>query len=279
MDRLRFFVKIFVRSIPLLFCSAVLAFGLTGCYDKGMPGPYWKSAKEDVYKSALQIINKHEADLKRGLKWHVFLRGNPRIKHLALTFDDGPHPQYTPALLKILEHYHVKATFFLVGEVAEAHPDLVGAEVAAGHCIANHTYHHVKLTRVPPDMVVTEIKACGEVLKAITGKAPRFFRPPGGDYNDQVLEVAEALGYDTILWTDDPGDYASPGAKNIEGYIFAKVSNGGIILIHDGIQQTIDALPKILDYLQDRGFEFVTIDEMVQEKNKRPPESEARSAH
>ncbi|MFH0800833.1 MAG: polysaccharide deacetylase family protein [bacterium] len=125
------------------------------------------------------------------MKWHVILRGIPGIKHLALTFDDGPHPQYTPALLKILEHYHVKATFFLVGEVAEAHPDLVRAEAAAGHCIANHTYRHVKLTRVPPDMVATEIKACGEVLKAITGKAPRFFRPPGGDYNDQVLEVAE----------------------------------------------------------------------------------------
>jgi peptidoglycan/xylan/chitin deacetylase (PgdA/CDA1 family) len=262
-------MKTLVRNISLLFCSAIMASWFAGCHGRGMSDAYWKSAREDVYKSADQILNKHEADLKKGLKRHVFLRGKPGKKHLALTFDDGPHPQYTRAILEILDRYKAKATFFLVGELAEAHPDLVRAEAAAGHCIANHTYHHVNLTRVPPDMVATEIMACGKVLKAITGEAPRFFRPPGGNYDDHVLEVAEALGYDTVLWTDDPGDYASPGTRNIEGYIFENISDGGIILIHDGIQQTIDALPRILDYLQDRGFEFVAIDEMVREKNEK----------
>jgi peptidoglycan/xylan/chitin deacetylase (PgdA/CDA1 family) len=99
-------------------------------------------------------------------------------------------------------------------------------------------------------------------VKSITGEAPRFCRPPGGDYDVVVMRAAEAQGLTTVLWTDDPGDYASPGDAKIETRVLDHIGNGGIILIHDGVQQTVDVLPQIVEHLKRRGFRFVTVAEM-----------------
>ncbi|HEY3416089.1 MAG TPA: polysaccharide deacetylase family protein [Armatimonadota bacterium] len=225
--------------------------------------PYWEHAKLEVDRSVLELIAQHQAELARGTRYHKFMHGDTGKKWIALTFDDGPHPKFTPRILALLKQYHAKATFFVVGEMAEKYPDLVRAEIAAGHSVGNHTYHHVNLTKILEGDVATEIKACGEVLQKINGRAPRLFRPPGGDYDQGVAEAAEALGYTIVLWTDDPGDYAQPGDKVIASRILAHIHPGGIILIHDGIQQTIDVLPQILTYLQKQGYQFVTIDQMM----------------
>jgi peptidoglycan/xylan/chitin deacetylase (PgdA/CDA1 family) len=224
---------------------------------------FWENAREEAYKSVPELLAQHQTELRRGLRYHTLMRGNPAKRQIALTFDDGPHPGYTLKLLDILKRYGAKATFFVVGEKAEQSPDLVKAELAAGHDIGNHTYHHVNLTKIPNDHVATEIKACGKVVQAITGHAPHLFRPPGGDYDRQVAEVAEALGYTMVLWTDDPGDYASPGSKVIESRVVDRIGNGGIILMHDGVQQTLDILPQMLERLTQRGYQFVTIDQMM----------------
>jgi len=224
---------------------------------------YWLQAKEEAYKSVPELVAQDATELAKGIRFHKIIQGDTAKKDIAITFDDGPHPDYTPKLLDILKQYDVKATFFLVGEKAEQAPDLVRAEIAAGHNVGNHTYHHVNLKKIPEGSVATEIKACDDVLRHITGKRPHLFRPPGGDYNTKVVEVAEALGYTTVLWTDDPGDYASPGDKVIETRVLDRVSNGGIVLIHDGIQQTIDVLPRMLQRLKARGYRFVTMDQMM----------------
>lgn len=227
---------------------------------------YWVTARESVHRKVVDLMEQHQSELHRGIMHAKLQRGDPSRKWIALTFDDGPHPGYTERILKILDEYDVPATFFLVGQMAERHPDLVRAEAAGGHNVANHTYHHLSLTKIPQDSVATEIKACGEVLQNITGKAPHLFRPPGGEYNDQVAEASEALGYRMILWTDDPGDYASPGNDVIVKRTLDRVENGGIILLHDGIEQTIEVLPQILRYLKSHGYECVTIDEMLERK-------------
>jgi peptidoglycan/xylan/chitin deacetylase (PgdA/CDA1 family) len=224
---------------------------------------FWLHARNEVYKSVLELVAQHQTELERGIRFHKLMRGNASLKQVALTFDDGPHPEYTPKLLAILKKYNVPATFFLVGEMAEKYPSLVRDEVADGHSIGNHTYHHVSLTKIPDDSVPVEIKACGEVLRAIVGRAPRWFRPPGGEYDQQVATVSRALGYTMILWTDDPGDYASPGRRAILCRTLKRINNGGIILLHDGIQQTIDVLPQLIETLQKRGYQFVRVDEMV----------------
>lgn len=225
---------------------------------------YWQRAKQEVDRSALELRAQRTAELARGISYHTFLAGDPSSKEIAITFDDGPHPDFTPKILAILKKFNVKATFFVVGEKAEQYPDLIRSELAQGHDVGNHTYHHVNLTRIPTDYIPIEIKACGDVIKDITGKAPHLFRPPGGDYDRDVATSVMSLGYTMVLWTDDPGDYASPGDKIIKTRLLQKVDNGGIILIHDGIQQTIDVLPQILQNLQSRGYKFVTMDELIQ---------------
>lgn len=224
---------------------------------------WWLNAKEIVYKHVQDLIDQNASEIKRDVKHSKFAGGNPNRKWIAITFDDGPHPAYTPKILSILKKSKAKATFFVVGMMAEQFPDLVRAEIAGGNSVGNHTYHHVNLTKIPEIYVASEIKACGQILQAITGTAPHLFRPPGGDYNDAIAATAEKLGYTTILWTDDPGDYASPGTKLIDSRTIQSLSNGGIILIHDGVQQTIDLLPSLIKQLRAKGFELVTIDEMM----------------
>ncbi len=199
----------------------------------------------------------------RGIRTEKILRGDPSRREIALTIDDGPHPVYTPRLLQILAQNGVPATFFVVGEQAERYPELIRAEVAAGNSVGNHTYDHVSLIKIPPEYIDTEIEACGEVIKRITGKSPHLFRPPGGEYNRAVSEAAEALGYKMILYSDDPGDYAEPGTQVIETRTLDTISDGGIILLHDGSAQTLTILPQIIQRLKARGFRFVTVDEML----------------
>lgn len=233
---------------------------------------YWQNAKREVDKSVLELLAQHRDELERGIRYDKFMQGDFGKKQVAITFDDGPHPGYTPKLLAILKQYNANATFFLVGEMAEKYPALVKAEIAAGHAIGNHTYHHVNLTRVPIEDAATEIEACGDVLKGITHERVFLFRPPGGDYNRWVAEAVEALNYTMVLWTDDPGDYSSPGGKVIEARLLDRIGNGGIVLIHDGVQQTVDVLPQILQRLKDRGFEFVTIPQMMAPRSPDPLE-------
>lgn len=232
--------------------------------------PFWQSARVEVYRSVVDLMAQRQLDSRSGLICPTLMRGNPHRSQIALTFDDGPHPGYTLQILRILKQYDVKATFFLVGEQAERYPGLVQAEVAAGGCIGNHTYHHVSLTKIPPVYAADEIKACGTVLRHITGTAPHLFRPPGGDYNSHVASAAAALGYTMVLWSDDPGDYASPGARRIERRTLRRATDGGILLLHDGIQQTVDILPSLIEDLRRSGYEFVTIDQMLGRTGSEP---------
>jgi len=229
---------------------------------------YWKSAQKEVDKSVLSILVQDQTELSNGIRYRKFFRGAPQVREVALTFDDGPHTAYTPQLLAILRKYHVKATFFVVGERAEQAPDLVREEVAEGNEVGNHTYHHVNLTKVSPEEAATEIKACGEVLHAILGHSPHLFRPPGGDYNADVAMDAEALGYTTVLWTDDPGDFKRPGEKLLEQRTVSHVSPGAVILLHDGIKQTIDVLPQIIESIRAQGYQFVTVDQLIRDRNQ-----------
>jgi len=223
---------------------------------------FWARAVKETYKSPEELKAQHEREVRKGVRYLKLIRGSPRSPEIALTFDDGPHPDYTPKILEILKRYNVKATFFIVGKVAEQQPDLVRSELADGHVLGNHTYHHVNLTKIPVNDIAAEWQACEDVVKQETGVTMRYGRPPGGDYDRDVITAATDLGLTTVLWTDDPGDYASPGSKVIKSRVLKHVENGGIILLHDGVQETIDVLPQIIETLHARGFRFVTIPEL-----------------
>lgn len=240
---------------------------------------FWERASKEEYKSPGELQAQHERELRKGEYYVKLMRGDPKDKVVALTFDDGPHPQFTPKILAILRKYNVNATFFVVGKMAKKYPQLIKEEYAEGNIVGNHTYDHVNLTKIPDDEVGDEWQKGNDVVKSILGVSPAFCRPPGGDYDHDVIAAAMKSGLTTVLWTDDPGDYARPGDKIIERRVLDRIENGAIILIHDGVQQTIDVLPQIIGNLQKRGFKFVTVRQMMADNSVRTFPAHSTNTH
>ena len=172
---------------------------------------------------------------------------------VALTFDDGPYPSTTPALLAALEG--VRATFFLWGEHAAAHPALVREIAAAGHVIGNHTWTHPYLTGLSPDAREQEVRRTQDLLVSLTGVRPVLFRPPYGDTDDAVRATVSSVshGLTEVLWTVDTRDWAGASADEIVAAA-ARAEPGGVVLMHEGRPATVEAVPRILADLAARGL-------------------------
>ena len=193
---------------------------------------------------------------------------------VTLTFDDGPDPTWTPQILDILKAHHIKATFFLVGSQAETYPNLVKRLVEEGHEIGNHTYTHPNLSEISTKQIGIELNATQWLIEGITGRSTTLFRPP---YNadsrpTKVAELAplkqvqDDLGYLIVLENIDPEDWARPGVSEILQRVKDQREDGNIILLHDAggnRAQTVEALPKIIEYLETRGDHIVPLSELL----------------
>jgi peptidoglycan/xylan/chitin deacetylase (PgdA/CDA1 family) len=192
--------------------------------------------------------------------------GNICLPRVALTFDDGPNPHYTPQVLAVLKQYGVKATFFCVGQHVAAYPDLVKQEYAAGHAIGNHSWSHPVLAFLSGPATLSQLKRTSDAIQQVIGVRPIFFRPPYGAFSSQVLTRANCLGMITVIWNVRATDWAKPGVDVISDRVIERTGNGAIILLHDGggdRSETVAALPTIIEGLQRRGFTFVTLQEMM----------------
>jgi peptidoglycan/xylan/chitin deacetylase (PgdA/CDA1 family) len=187
--------------------------------------------------------------------------GGARPKLVALTFDDGPYPVVTPLLLQTLRDLHVRATFFLIGRDAEQFPDLARAIAAGGHEIADHTLTHPDLDRLSDAAVVGELRDGAASLERIAPDPAerRSFRPPHGRFTVATLLAAQSAGFDTILWSDDPGDWRAVPAGVLRDHLLAHAVAPEIVLLHSGRQATVAALPEVVDRFRRAGFEFVTV--------------------
>jgi peptidoglycan/xylan/chitin deacetylase (PgdA/CDA1 family) len=186
-------------------------------------------------------------------------------KLVALTFDDGPYPVDTPALLAALRAAHVHATFFLIARDAEQYPGLVRAIAAAGDEIGNHTETHPDMDRLDDAAAAKQLTDAAAHLGSVVGDPAvrTFFRPPHGRYRPATLAVAQRLGYDTVLWTDDPGDWRDVGAATIVAHVARFASSPEILLLHNGRPATVAALPQIVARFRAAGYAFVTVGEML----------------
>ena len=201
--------------------------------------------------------------------------GQNANKKIALTFDDGPSEDYTRPILDILEKKDVKATFFVIGAAAALEGEILRDIYEAGHDIGNHTFTHPNLSKVNDIQLDLELNATQRVLEAKLGVGTRLFRPPFNKNTEpsnaseaRTLVSASSLGYITISLKIDPLDWSNPGATEIVSrtVAFAESGQGNIILLHDGggdRSQTVEALPAIIDDLRARGFEFVTVHELL----------------
>lgn len=181
---------------------------------------------------------------------------------VALTFDDGPHPEQTPQVLRILRQYEIKATFCLVGEMARLYPKLVQEIADEGHRLCDHTVSHdTSLPDRDPDVIDDEIAGTlAAIDDAVPGVAVPFFRAPGGNFAANVNEVAAGHDQVPLGWSVDPGDWRKPGARAIHDYVAEHIHPGAIVLLHDGGGDragTVAALPAIIETLRAAGYEFV----------------------
>ncbi len=188
-----------------------------------------------------------------------------RPKLIALTFDDGPYPMYTPLLLDELRTLHVKATFFLIGRDAEQWPELTRRIQEDGNEIADHTYSHPDLDHESVAQVQEEVlHGRNALLKFASEPSIRdLMRPPHGRYTLQTLEAVQRLNYEVVLWTDDPGDWRTVTPAEIEAHMYRYATTPEIALLHSGKLPTIQALPQIVARFRAAGYTFVTAGELI----------------
>ncbi len=204
---------------------------------------------------------------------HGFVRrGSPEHKRIALTFDDGPDPHYTPQILDILKEKNVRATFFVLGNQVERYPKVLQRIVNEGHAIGNHTWSHPNLPRVMTQQVIEEIQTTQNIIEKTVGRRSDLFRAPYGAVTKADALLLEGMGMRTIGWTVDTLDWSGLSGNEIVSIVLRDISPGGIILQHNFephrqdarlLDGTVEALPRIIDELRAEGYHFVTIQTLL----------------
>lgn len=179
---------------------------------------------------------------------------------IAITFDDGPGYKTTAKLLDGLAERNVKATFFLIGNKIEQNTDIVRRMHDEGHLIGNHTYSHVDLASVGNNSALQEIQKTNELIKNITGEDAKYIRPPFGKYNNSLIYDVNMT---PVLWSIDPDDWKTTDVSHIVDLVVNNAGCGDIILLHDIYDSSVEAALEIIDRLQDKGFVFVTVDQLL----------------
>ena len=194
----------------------------------------------------------------------LFWRADTTSEIVALTFDDGPDPRYTPDVLRILDEHDAVATFFLQGNHVDDHPGLAG-EVADRHAVGNHTYHHTDLGTATADHAHRELLRAHQVIVDVTGTEPTLFRPPFGRFSGGVGMAAARMGYDIALWSDRINSRDT--VEHNVARLARSVQPGDVILGHDGGRLpnhvVVETLPRLLDELDERGLRLVTVAELL----------------
>ena len=210
-------------------------------------------------KTTVKVHNMHTEQNEKAIRYVAsnMIKEDPKI---AITFDDGPSPAWTPQLLDGLKERNVKATFFLIGENAKNNPELVKREAEEGHLIGNHTYHHVELTSLPEDKARQEVEQTDQTISKITGEHVAYMRPPFGAWKKEMETELEVM---PVLWTVDPLDWTTKNVDEIVRKVVTQTKENDIILLHDCYDSSVKAAFRIIDQLRDRGFAFVTAEELI----------------
>ncbi|MBR2719145.1 MAG: polysaccharide deacetylase family protein [Clostridia bacterium] len=184
---------------------------------------------------------------------------------ITVSFDASWGGDQTLRILDLLDQYNAKATFFLVGIWVDKYPDLVKEIHARGHEIGNHSDSHPEMSKLSSERIIRELDGCSDKIEALTGERPTSFRPPYGDYDNEVVTVSRAEGYEVVQWSIDSLDWKNKGAEDLIRRATKNVQKGDIILFHNDSKYILDALPTILKTYQEQGFTMIPAREILLE--------------
>ena len=200
-------------------------------------------------------------------------RVKTRKKIVALTFDDGPSPEWTPQILDELKGANIRATFFMIGHHVKKYPAIARRVAQEGHVIGNHGYAHSVIFYYTPEELEEEIKYTEHIIKEVTGQTTRYYRPPKAWMRQSLKAEIKSLGYETVLWSLNSKDWVTFNHRYMAKYLTMRVRSGDIILFHDSgnvlsteggdRSQTVAAIALLARRLRKRGFEFVDIEELI----------------
>ncbi|WP_018130138.1 polysaccharide deacetylase family protein [Effusibacillus pohliae] len=195
----------------------------------------------------------------------------PPGRYVALTFDDGPSP-YTLQILAILKRYQIRATFFVLGSQAAAHPDWIRQIHEQGHVIGNHSWNHSDLTKLSKEQLLQQVNATNQLLESLTGERPCLFRPPYGKTDPEVRSAIENAGMTAVLWNVDPADWDLKKTAPVHARVQSGLQEHSLVLLHDGggpRQRTVDSLPVLIEHLLQQGYRFVTVPDYLHLSNNK----------
>lgn len=194
-------------------------------------------------------------------------------KMVALTFDDGPSKQFTPQYLKVLNEYGVHATFFLIGRQVQENPGLAAMIAGSGNEIGSHTFDHHNLKQMSLEAAEQDITSAQQLIEQDTHQPAFLFRPPGGNLNEPLVKIIDKMGLQVILWNIDPRDWdESSSTEHTIDNVLTNLQPGSIILLHEGKQHTLTALPTLIEDLRQRGYQLVTVSELLAPQGTAQPE-------
>lgn len=182
-------------------------------------------------------------------------------KQVALTFDDGPSPETTERLLDILKEENVKATFFVLGNAAQANPSILEKIISEGHIIGNHSYDHAKLTQLSPEAIKKEMQDTDKIVYQTTGQLPKYIRPPYGAMKESI---AKTLNQPLIHWNIDTEDWKKGSPEDIVGAVNENLENGSVILLHDIHKTSVDSVQPLIQSLKKQGYTFTSINSLFE---------------
>lgn len=251
------FVQQFAKILPSALGACVL--GISACAVDGQ-GNAGSPGSESP--APAQVVPFNPAPVARVPSQYNSAHTARRV--IALTFDDGPHPDLTPKLLDILRQNGVRATFFVVGSNVKAYPEIARRIVAEGHEIANHSWSHPALTKLGAAGLRHEIEDTNAVIESVTGRRPANMRPPYGALNPRVRDyLTKGQNMNIILWSVDPLDWKRPGAQVVAQRLVEGAAPGGILLAHDIHPGTVEAIPDVIAQLKAKGYGFATVGQLL----------------
>ncbi len=225
--------------------------------------PFWAIAASILILAALLLFVTNSVAYGEGTGLLPIYSVETDKKQVAITFNCAWSPKDIPEILEILEEYEVKATFFTLGQWAKENPQELVLIAKAGHEIGNHSNTHPDMSKLSPEKIMEELSKASDYIEKACTVSPKLFRAPGGSYSNTLIKTASENGYTAIQWDIDSRDWKGYSSQKIIDSVTQNVQKGSIILFHCGKENTLTALPHILENLKMQGYEFVPVGELI----------------